>query len=171
MLAIKIAKPEEAPIIALLARVSFAETFRELFEDKSDLVKYLDQTFDVAKIEKGISKPNNLFVIAYFNGLPVGYGKLKYESPSDFVPFSQLGQLQKLYVLKDFLSQKIGSQLQDFLFDKARENGLEKIWLSVLDSNARAIRFYQKNGFEQIGKFQFQIGKEMFDFTALLKSL
>jgi len=168
---IKIAQAQDAPIIALLARVTFAETFGELFEDKNDLAQYLDHTFAVAKIEKGLGKPNNLFAIAYVNGLPVGYGKLKYESPSEFVDFPHLAQLQKLYVLQDFLAQKVGSQLQAFLFEMAKENGVEKIWLSVLDSNKRAIRFYLKHGFEEIGKFQFQIGKEMFDFTALLKPM
>ncbi|MFK7925164.1 MAG: N-acetyltransferase family protein [Bacteroidia bacterium] len=171
MLEIQIARSQDAPIIALLARITFTETFGNLFEDRSDLLEYLDHTFEVSKIEMGIAKPQNLFAIAYVNGLPVGYGKLKYNSPSDFVDVFPLCQLQKLYVLQDFLAQKIGYQLQSFLFAQASENGFDNIWLSVLDSNRRAISFYERNGFEEIGKFQFQIGKEKFDFTALLKAL
>ncbi|MEL7530960.1 MAG: GNAT family N-acetyltransferase [Bacteroidota bacterium] len=171
MLDIRIAQTQDAPIIALLARLTFSETFGDLFADKNDLRVYLDQTFGVAKIKQGLSKPNNCFAIAYFNDLPVGYGKLKYSSPSDFVELPALGQLQKLYVLQAFLSQKIGLQLQNFLFAEAQAKEVKSIWLSVLDTNLRAIRFYQKSGFQELGKFQFQIGKELFDFTAMLKSL
>lgn len=171
MLEIQIARPQDAPIIALLARITFTETFGDLFEDKTDLLEYLDHTFDVSKIEIGIAKAQNLFTVAYVNGLPVGYGKLKYNSTSDFVDEAPLCQLQKLYVLQDFLAQKIGYQLQNFLFAKAIENGFDKVWLSVLDSNTRAISFYERNGFKEIGKFQFEIGTKKFDFTALLKSL
>ncbi len=171
MLEIRQAQLQDAPIIALLARVTFSETFGYLFSDKTDLLNYLDQTFAVAKIESGLQKPNNCFALAYVKGLPVGYAKLKYASPSDFVALPKLGQMQKLYVLQDFLSQKVGFQLQEFLFAQARKKGLQHIWLSVLDTNARAIRFYHKSGFKEIGRFQFQIGKERLDFSALLKQL
>ena len=43
--------------------------------------------------------------------------------------------------------------------------------LSVLNSNERAIRFYGKSGFEEIGNHDFQIGKENFEFVAMNKEL
>ena len=72
---------------------------------------------------------------------------------------------------KRLLSMKIGFELQNLLLEKAKELGFEKIWLSVLDSNERAINFYRKNGFEAIGNHDFQIGKENFEFNAMSKVL
>ena len=168
---IRLARKEDAPSIALLGRTTFTETFGHFFRDQQDLIDYYNSTFSVHKIEGGIEKPNNLFWIAFANRLPVGYAKLKLHSKSEFVDSKEVCQLQKIYVLKDFLSMKIGLGLQDALLKKAKELSFNQIWLSVLNSNERAIRFYEKSGFEEVGNHDFQIGKENFEFVAMAKTL
>ena len=168
---IRLAKKEDAPSIALLGRTTFTETFGHFFRDQQDLIDYYNLTFSVQKIEAAIEKPNNIFWIAFANRLPVGYAKLKLNSQSEFVESTNVCQLQKIYVLKDFLSMKIGLGLQDALLKKAKELSFNQIWLSVLNSNERAIRFYEKSGFEEVGNHDFQIGKENFEFVAMAKTL
>ena len=73
--------------------------------------------------------------------------------------------------MKDFLSMKIGFELQGLLLKKAKELNFNRIWLSVLNSNERAINFYKKTGFEKIRNHDFQIGKENFEFIAMQKKL
>ena len=168
---IRLAKKEDAQFIALLGRITFTETFGHFFRDQKDLIDYYNLTFSVQKIENGIEKPNNIFWIAFVNRLPVGYAKLKLNSKSEFIESNDVCQLQKIYVLKDFLSMRIGFELQASLLKKAKELGFNKVWLSVLNSNERAINFYKKTGFEEIGNHDFQIGKENFEFTAMLKTM
>ena len=168
---VRLARKEDAPFIALLGRTTFTETFGHFFRDQQDLIDYYNSTFSVQKIEAGIQKPNNLFWIAFANRLPVGYAKLKLHSNSEFIDSTDVCQLQKIYVLKDFLSMKIGLELQRTLLEKAKELGFHQIWLSVLHSNERAISFYKKSGFEEVGSHDFQIGKENFEFVAMNKSL
>ena len=168
---IRLAKKEDAPFIALLGRVTFTETFGHFFRDPQDLRDYYDRTFSVQKIEDGIGKPTNIFWIAFVDRLPVGYAKLKLHSNSDFIESTDVCQLQKIYVLKDFLSMGIGFELQDSLLKKAKELNFIDVWLSVLNSNERAISFYQKTGFKTIGHHDFQIGKENFEFIAMKKEL
>ena len=168
---IRLAKKEDAPFIAFLGRITFTETFGHFFRDKQDLLDYYNLTFSVEKIENGIEKPNNVFWIAFVNRLPVGYAKLKLNSKSEFMKSKNICQLQKIYVLKDFLSMRIGFELQNLLLKKSKELKFNKIWLSVLNSNERAINFYRKNGFEKIGNHDFQIGKENFEFVAMKKEL
>ena len=168
---IRLANKEDAKFIALLGRITFTETFGHFFRDKQDLLNYYNSTFSVEKVENGIAKPNNVFWIAFANRLPVGYSKLKLNSKSEFIDSTNICQLQKIYVLKDFLSMKIGFELQDLLLKKAQELKFKGIWLSVLNSNERAIKFYKKNGFEKIGNHDFQIGKENFEFIAMRKEL
>ena len=168
---IRLAKKEDAPSIALLGRTTFTETFGHFFRDQQDLIEYYNLTLSVQKIEAGIEKPNNVFWIAFANRLPVGYAKLKLNSQSEFVESQDVCQLQKIYVLKDFLSMKIGLGLQDALLKRAKELNFDNVWLSVLDSNERAINFYKKAGFEEIGNHDFQIGKENFEFVAMGKQL
>ncbi|WP_420320067.1 GNAT family N-acetyltransferase [Flagellimonas sp.] len=160
----------DATIVALLARITFTETFGHYFRDKLDLENYLNWTFNVQKLQNSIAKPDNRYWLAKIEGLPVGYAKLKLNSPSPFVKESDCCQLQKIYVLKDFLSKKIGLALQNELLNEATSKS-PKIWLSVLKENERAVRFYGKNGFEKVGDHDFQIGKEHFEFQAMAKSL
>ena len=168
---IRLAKKEDAQFIALLGRTTFTETFGHFFRDQNDLIDYYNLTFSVQKIEDGMKKQNNIFWIALVNRLPVGYAKLKLHSKSEFIESKGVCQLQKIYVLKDFLSMGIGFELQDALLRKAKELGFDKVWLSVLNSNERAINFYKKTGFEKIGNHDFQIGKENFEFIAMLKTM
>ncbi|MCV6630105.1 MAG: GNAT family N-acetyltransferase [Flavobacteriaceae bacterium] len=170
-LEIRLASLEDASHIALLGRITFEETFGHHFKDRQDLLDYFDRTFSVSKIQKSIAKPNTVFWLALVDDLPVGYAKLKLHSPCEGVAKNAQCQLQKIYVLKDFLSMKIGLSLQNQLLEKARELAFENIWLSVLHSNHRAISFYQKNGFKQIGTHQYSIGKEDFDFWYMAKKL
>ena len=168
---IRIAKKEDAALVALLGRITFTQAFGSLFKDPLDLKGYLDTTFSVAKIENSILKQNNVFWIALVAGLPVGYAKLKLDSPSEFVQANRVSQLQKIYVLQEFLSMKIGRDLQDVLLEKAKASGSEHIWLSVYEGNTRAIAFYLKHGFNEVGKHHFAIGKQNFGFMAMSKQL
>ena len=124
---IRLAKKEDAPCIALLGRITFTETFGHFFRDQKDLMDYYDWTFSVQKIEDGIEKSNNIFWIAFANRLPVGYAKLKLNSSSEFLESKSVCQLQKIYVLKDFLSMKIGFELQDALLKKAKELNFHQV--------------------------------------------
>ncbi len=161
----------DAEYISLLGRVTFGETFGHLFRDKQDLLQYYERTFAVQKIRNSIANPNNAFWLAFVNELPVGYAKLKLRSASPFINSKEVSQLQKIYVLKDFISLKIGRELQNSVLAKAIENKSESIWLSVLERNNRAIAFYKKNDFSQLGNHDFQIGKERFSFIVMSRNL
>lgn len=168
---IRLARSVDASVISLLGTVTFEETFGHLFRDKKDLEDYLVHTFSVSKIEGSLKKAENVYWLAEVDSRPVGYAKLKLNSASEFLGEEATCQLQKIYVLRDFLSMKIGLGLQEELLAKARELNYKKIWLSVLKENTRAIRFYEKNGFKFLGDHNFVIGKEHFNFIAMSKSL
>ncbi len=167
---IRRATPGDAEVIALLGRITFGETFGHLFHDPTDLLAYYDRTFSVSKISNSLKKENNVYWLALADKLPVGYAKLKLNSPTPFLDDKNICQLQKIYVLKDFLSLKIGLGLQEELIGTARETGSNYIWLSVLKENKRAVNFYFKNGFDEIGDHGFSIGKEDFEFMAMARA-
>ena len=168
---IRKATSQDAATIAFLGKTTFGETFGHLFGDPNDLLDYYERTFSEKKIEQSLQKEQNLYWLALVNDLPVGYAKLKLNSPSKFLEHSNVCQLQKIYVLKDYLSLKIGLQLQQELINEAKSSGSSHIWLSVLKENERAIQFYLKNGFEKIGDHDFSIGQEDFDFMAMARKL
>jgi ribosomal protein S18 acetylase RimI-like enzyme len=165
---VRIADANDAPIIALLGRLTFVETFGHLFEQhRDDLAQYLVDTFSVAKIKASLAHPENFFWLALVDNLPVGYAKLKIPSSHALLAAETPGQLQKIYVLQSFLAEGIGILLLNAAREKAVERGADTIWLSVLKDNERAIRFYEKYDFASIGSDTFTIGAMTFNFGVL----
>jgi GNAT superfamily N-acetyltransferase len=121
---IRAAEQEDAAVVALLGRITFAETFGPLFEHHpDDLALYLQATFGVAKIRRSLDVPGNSYWLAFADDLPVGYAKLKYPSATGLLPESDAAQLQKIYVLRDFLGRGIGLPLLQVSVARARRLG------------------------------------------------
>ncbi len=168
MIQIRKATIDDAQHIALLGRITFTETFFEHFRDQKDLFQYYEKTFNVAKIRSSLKKENNLYWIALWNEIPIGYAKLKIQSESEFTLSKNASQLQKIYVLREFLDKKVGKLLMDELMNSFLKSDADCLWLSVLKSNERAVKFYHRNGFKHSGEHLFQIGKESFNFYVFI---
>ncbi len=63
----------------------------------------------------------------------------------------QQAHLLKLSVVPDYRSKGLGKKLLDRVIALAREKGASKLMLEVAQSNAPAIRFYQRLGLSQEG--------------------
>ncbi len=166
---IRKARTEDVVSLALLARVTFREAFGHLFNDNQNLIDYFAKAFSIKRLTAKLKDPNNVFWIAIVDDLPVGYAKLLKQSPSKFIQDTMVSELQRIYVLNDFLNHKIGHQLQDALFEEVKEIGSNHLWLSVYIDNPKAIRFYKRYDFEHIGNHFFNIEKESFEFFVMDK--
>jgi len=170
-LQIRIAEPKDAEIVALLARITFAETFGYLFElHKDDLRAYLDQTFAVNKIRRSLGHPVNRYWLGFLAGLPVSFAKLKYPSPIPLAQTGNVAQLQKIYVLREFVGEGVGKPLIDAVLKDAASRRVDTVWLDVLKENGRAIRFYERRGFRMLGEDRYTIGAQTFAFHLMALS-
>ena len=166
MIKIKLANETDSEVLALLGRVTYLESHGHYIEDKNDLAKYVDETFSVAKTKMNLRDSKNLFYLIYANDLPVGYAKLVLNSTHESVPSKNNGQLEKIYILNDFIPMKLGIKLLSFVEEKAKELSLDMLWLSVYIKNHRAIKFYQKNNFKNVGELNFLVnGTEYKNFV------
>lgn len=160
---IKIYKATEADIdvLALLGRLTYDESHSHFINDKTDLLKYLDNNFSVSKTKESINDSKNLFYIIYVNDLPVGYAKLVLKAIHKSVASKNSCRLERIYIQKEFIPLKIGQKLLAFVERKAKEVQFDTLWLSVYIKNNRAIRFYEKNEFKNVGDLSFIVnGKE-----------
>jgi len=154
---IKIAKETDAEVLALIGRLTYNESHGHFIDDKNDLAKYLDENFSVSNMKQKISDPENLFFIAYAGDLPVGYAKIVLNAKHESIASKNSCRLQRIFILADFIPLKIGLQLLSFVEEEVRELKLDAIWLSVYIKNHRAIRFYEKNGFKEVGELSFLV--------------
>lgn len=166
---IRKATNNDAPSLALLARVTFIETFEHHFTDKQGLQEHLEQAYSVQKLRCSLQNTNTIFWMAMYKDVPVGYIKLKKSVPAPAGVSGATSQLQKIYVLKDFLSKGIGQQLLTVLFQELKTTTSRNIWLHVWEQNERAMRFYQKHGFTVVDQNYFTVGRDRFLFLTMNK--
>ena len=70
-------------------------------------------------------------------------------------------ELSKFYVAPDAHGQGLAGRLMRSAFVAAELRGAAAIWLGVNQENVRAQRFYDKQGFEQVGTKRFQVGARL----------
>lgn len=161
MIKIQIAKEADTAILALLGRLTWAESHGHYIDDKNNLLKYLNSNFSVSKTKQEINNPKNLFYIIYVDDLPVGYAKLVVNAINESVASQNNCRLERIFIQNEFISLKIGQQLLTYVAKKAKALQLDTMWLTVYIKNKRAIRFYERNEFKNVGELNFFVnGKE-----------
>ena len=140
------------------------QTFKETFEEvntEEDMQKYLLENLSIEKLKSELENPNSEFYFAENNDEILGYLKLNFKDAQTEKLEENHFEIERIYVLKAFLGQKIGQILFDKAIEIGREKNLEYVWLGVWEENHRAIRFYEKNGFEIFGKHDFVLGEDV----------
>ncbi|SNR15374.1 GNAT family N-acetyltransferase [Tenacibaculum jejuense] len=168
---IKQATLKDLEVLALLGRVTFRESHSKYIEDKTNLNAYLEKAFSVSTTKKELANNNNLYFILYRNQLPVGYVKLVLNAPSEFIENQNCCRLERIYVLDEFITHKFGLELFKKTVEKAKELQFDMMWLTVYIKNTRAINFYEKNEFKEVGSISFQIGEQGYENPILAKKL
>ena len=171
MIKIKIATKADIQVLALLGRLTWAESHGHYIEEKNDLLKYLNEHFSVFKTKEIISDPNQFFYIIYVDDLPVGYAKLVVNASNENITSQNSCQLERIFILNDFIPLKIGQQLLSFVEEQARKMDLDTMWLTVYIKNARAIRFYIKNEFKNVGALNYIVNGKGYENIVFSKNI
>ena len=140
------------------------QTFKETFEEvntEEDMQKYLDENLSLERLKSELENLDSEFYFIENENKNLGYLKLNFENAQTEKVEENYFEIERIYVLKAFLGQKIGQILFDKAIEIGREKNLEYVWLGVWEENHRAIRFYGKNGFEIFGKHDFVLGKDV----------
>lgn len=95
------------------------------------------------------------FYVAFDGETIVGYviGEAKANDKDNYMNVFLLNtkylQVNDLYIAPAYRSKSIGAELLTMVEEKAKENGMEHIFLSSATMDAEAVRrFYEKNGFK-----------------------
>ena len=152
---IRTANNADAETLALLSRVTYTESHGSYIENKTHLFNYENEAFSVAKITRELKDVNVIYDILYYNDFPVGYSKLILNATNKNVVSKKPCCLERIYVLSDFIHLKAGRLLMEKAIEKATQLSFDTLWLSVYKKNSRAIRFYEKNEFLNVGTVNF----------------
>jgi ribosomal protein S18 acetylase RimI-like enzyme len=160
--------PEDAATLDGIFRTSFCDTFAHLYRPQ-DLETFLS-SFSVDDWEAQLRDPAFAVRIAETDGVPAGYIKLgPLKLPVESGGTALL--LDQLYVLKEHHGTGIARELMEWGFEEARRRGVEAIYLTVYIDNHRARRFYDRYGFEDVGRYDFMVGEQADEDIIMRKRL
>ena len=146
---------EDAATLDGIFDKSFCDTFAHLYR-KEDLDFFLS-SFGIADWEAELRNPDYAFRIGEMDGDPVGYVKLgPMTLPIETDRPAIL--LDQLYIVKEHHGVGIAHGLMDWALEQARERGAQELYLTVYVDNRRARRFYDRYGFEGVGRYDFMVG-------------
>jgi GNAT superfamily N-acetyltransferase len=164
---IRRAEAPDAPVLAALGARTFAETFGHLYPPR-DLDDFLQSTHAVVKIAGELADPALAVWLAEAAGEAVGYalaGPCALPHP-EVTP--RCGELKRIYLLPAWQGGETGAALMDAALTWLAAAGRHPLWIGVWSRNARALAFYRRRGFEEVGSYRFKVG-ETLDHELILR--
>lgn len=107
-----------------------------------------------------IANPDMLTLLSEDERQLAGFAQLRWGDAPDCVTADAAGEIQRLYVAGDWHGKGVAQQLMDACLDAMRGRGSDVVWLGVWEKNPRAIAFYRKFGFVEVGDHVFALGRD-----------
>jgi GNAT superfamily N-acetyltransferase len=154
---IRLATVDDVPLLCTLGAATFRETYREI-SDPREVDEYADEHFTADKVAAWFGKPGARTLLAVVGGEPVGYAHLRHAKVPDCVVDRRAIELSRLYLLRSAQGAGLGRALMAAALAQAAELEARTVWLGAYDRNVRALAFYARQGFVQVGTHGFEFG-------------
>ncbi len=163
---------EDSEILTKLAYKTYWDTFHSHPKnDPNDFAAYMEVAFSPEQIHSELSDKNAIFTLAEIGNKAIGYAKLELFKTVSPIKAKKPIEINRIYSRQEFIGKGIGQKLMDDCFRIAQGFNCDVIWLGVWEYNPRAIHFYKKNGFLEVGSHLFQMGSDQQTDLLMLKKL
>ena len=161
---------DDFEVLRELSIRTYYETFSHL-NTPENMLAQLDESFEIIQLQNELSNPDSDFFFLYFNDALAGYLKIN-EAPSqtDINDATSL-EFERIYVTSQFQGKGLGLYLMEQALAKAIERNKKYVWLGVWEKNEKALSFYKKNGFCEIGTHTFVMGEDVQNDYIMRKDL
>lgn len=149
----------DAGALALAGAATFLETFAGILHGR-DIVEHCRAQHATEVYTAWLADPatTSWLVETDRGDAPVGYAVV---APAK-LPLEDLSaddlELKRIYLLSRFHGGGVGRDLMRHAVAESRSRGARRLLLGVYAGNARALAFYARNGFRQVGERRFQVG-------------
>jgi len=158
----------DAERLALIGAATFLETFADIL-DGSAVLAHCHRAHAVTGYRNYLLEGAAAWIGETVGGSPIGYALLTQPDLDAALP-SDL-ELKRIYLLSRFHGAGLGQALMDAAVAEAQARGAQRLLLGVYRQNRRAIAFYRKSGFVDVGTRLFQVGDQLYDDVVLGRSL
>jgi GNAT superfamily N-acetyltransferase len=151
--------PPDAGALAAFAARTFAEAFGAQ-NNPDDLRAHQAETYGAEQQGRELADPRFITLLAEQDGELVGYTQLRTGKVPACVTHDAPIEVLRFYVDKPVQGTGLAQRLMKAAFNAARESGARHIWLGVWEKNPRAIAFYMKEGFVDVGSQVYIVGAD-----------
>lgn len=149
----------DAPALAAFAARTFTEAFGT-DNTAADMSMHLERLYGVPQQTAELSDPDVTTLLAHREHALVAYAQVRRKAPPAIVPDRAAIELHRFYVDRPAQGAGVAQLLMAAVFDAARAIGAQHLWLGVFERNPRAIAFYKKSGFRDVGSQVFVLGSD-----------
>jgi GNAT superfamily N-acetyltransferase len=156
--AIRRAGPDDAEALAAIGRVTFADAFAHLYP-ADDLEAFLAEAHSVERARADLADPAKAAWLVEACGEVGGYALAGPCNLPHREVTATCGELDRIYILAGHQGGGLGSRLLAEALAWLEKDGPRRIWIGVWSQNLGAQRLYARHGFEQVGTYEFPVGR------------
>lgn len=154
---IRKADRSDAGPLSRLAESTFRDTFSAM-NTAQDMDLHCRSRYSEAIQAGEIADPAVVTLLSEDEGKLVGFAQLRWDGTPACVSAVAPGEIQRLYVARDWHGKGVAQALMRACIDAMQARGSDVVWLGVWERNPRAISFYTKCGFVEVGDHVFPLG-------------
>ncbi len=162
--------PGDAAALAELGARTFVDAFAAA-NRAEDISAYLERTYGASMQRREIEDANVVTLLVEDDGRTIGFAQLRRSVVPQCVHDANAIELARFYVDQRWHGRGVAQQLMDAANDAARSRNATSVWLGVWERNARAIAFYEKAGFDDVGSQPFVLGSDLQTDRVMLRPL
>ena len=139
------------------------ETFRDTYATQNtpdNMALHCRTSYSEVIQAAEIANPNTVTLLCEHEGRLVGFAQLRWGDAPGCVVADAPGELQRLYVISDCHGKGVARDLMNACINEMRSRWSDVVWLGVWERNPRAIAFYRKFGFLEVGEHVFPVGSD-----------
>jgi GNAT superfamily N-acetyltransferase len=161
----------DALCLSVLATQVFLDTYATQ-GIRPAIAREVRQYFSEEAFAEILSHPRRHILLAEIDDHLVGFAQLTHDRTHERLPpEAPATELNRLYVQRPHLRKGIGKELLARAETLARAAGAEFLWITAWTGNAQALRFYEAQGYQDVGASVYTFEGDRYETRVLLKYL
>ncbi len=162
--------PEDAAALAEMGERTFVETFAAA-NRAEDMAAFIPRAYGETHQRRELEDPRIVTLIVENGGTFAAFAQLRRGDAPPCVVADDIIEIQRFYVDRAWHGRGIAQSLMRECERVAQSLGAAAMWLGVWEHNARAIAFYEKCGFRDVGSQPFLLGSDLQTDRVMVRQL
>jgi len=156
---IRLAVLDDAVALAAFAAQTFVDTYGAV-NDPEHIAAHVATRFGVAQQSAELRDAGYTTLLLECEGRLAGYAQLRRHAPPAGTATEDALELHRFYLAGAWHGTGVAAQLMAAVVAQAAARSAKQLWLGVWERNPRAIAFYAKQGFADVGATVFMVGPD-----------